>query len=822
MAFYTNWQRLLRRTLRVVASLLILILLAWLGLAWYVNTHKKEILAEVSTGMSERIRGDLQIKSMELSMFHSFPNVALTLKDVTIQDSLWPVHRHSLLEAGEVYVRVNPFALLGNRLELQKITAAHGQIFFYADSTGYSNTYLVSRNDSSRNKRSTTFDKFGLEDMHLWYVNDMKQKLYHLHFKQLDGTIRQLGNEMKIRVNAFARVHEFNFNITRGSFIKDQDIRFDFSMTYKMDDKHLYIPEQDLTIGRYDIQFGGDFYFNKNPPAFAIMLRGKDIPYNTALSWVSPNIQKVMRNYDFEKPVSMNVSVSGLMKFRTIPLIRIIYTIKDNTLITPLGNIDNLSYTGEYFNETVIGSGHGDNNSRIGMFDVEGEWRGLPFKSDTLVVSNLLRPIVKARIQSSFPVAALNDVIGGSVMSFDRGKAEADIRFDGGILPTDTTPHSINGFLKVSDAGFTYQPRNVVFNNANATLLFSGDNLLFRDVTLRSRNSSVAMEGDALNFLRLYFADPGKVSVAWRVRSPMVNLNDFTGFIGKRKSARPQSRGKTNAVSRIGQQLDRVLDEGTFALDARFERLQYKSFQAEAVVAKFTLAQRGIFLEQVHLRNGEGSLNIAGTIDQTAANNPFRIRSQIRNVDVARLFRSFNNFGQTAIGAENLAGRISSDADISGQVTDAGTILRNSFDGKVSFSLVNGELNQFSPFEKVGKFAFKKRNLSAVRIKDLKGKFDINGSKILIPPMEIQTSAINMNVQGVYGLGGGTDIYMEVPLRNPEKEGANTPIGMILRTGKGIVLHLRAQDTDGTGVKVGWDPRKKGKKATNEKLEIAD
>jgi hypothetical protein len=209
---------------------------------------------------------------------------------------------------------------------------------------------------------------------------------------------------------------------------------------------------------------------------------------------------------------------------------------------------------------------------------------------------------------------------------------------------------------------------------------------------------------------------------------------------------------------------------------------------------------------------------ISGLVNQAAPNNPFTLKATVRNADISRLFTSFDNFGQKAITAENLKGRVDVDADVRGNVTEAGVIIRNSINGTVSFTLVNGEINHFAPFEKVGRFVFKKRNLSAVSVKDLHGQFDVAGSRVIIHPMEIQTSVVNMNVQGVYGLQGGTDIYMEVPLRNPEREEARTPASWLLRKGKGFVLHLRAQDETGEGVKIGWDPMRKGRKATEVKL----
>jgi hypothetical protein len=816
MAIQVSGRRVLRRALRVLIGAFGTILLAWLGLAWYINAHKAEILARVIATLSADLRGDLRIRSMEPSLYRSFPDISLTLQSVSLRDSMWAVHRHSLLEVSELYVRVNPFALLSQRTEIKKITAAHGSIFLYSDSAGYSNTYLLARRDTAKKNRTALISRFGLKDVHLWFVNDAKQKLFHLYFENLDGRATRTGDVMDMHIKSDAHIHEFNFNVSRGSYLHDQPLHLDMPLRYHLADKHLEIPDHRIRIARSPVSFGGNFYFNRSPAAFNIRLHTGSIAYKTAVSWMSPNISRRLESYDFSKPLALNARISGVMKYRNIPLVNLTYRIEDNRFHTPWGDIDDISYNGSYTNEAVQGAGHGDDNSRIAMYALSGSWQHIPFQSDTIAVTNLLRPVVKARIRSSFDVPAINGLVGGQVMSFDKGRATADLRYDGGILPDDPTPYTINGYVRVTDAGFTYLPRDLAFTNAGATLLFKGDNLLFRDITLRSRNSSIRMEGEALHFLRFYFTDPGKVSLSWKARGPMVNLNDFIGFAGKRRAA--PRRVSAARMTRIGRQLDRVLAASTISLDAQVDRMVYKRFTADAVIAKVVIAQTGIVLRQVQISNGGGTLGISGMVNQSAPNNPFTLNARVRDADVARLFSGFDNFGQSAIVAANLRGRVIADADLKGNVTEGGAILKNSLRGSVTFNLKDGQINGFAPFEKIGRFIFKKRNLSAVTVKDLQGQLEVAGDKIYIRPMTIRTSVVNMNVQGVYGLQGGTDIYLEIPLRNPEKEEAKTPVGMLLRRGKGFVVHLRAQDETGAGVKIGWDPRRRGRKATGEKL----
>ena len=127
----------MRWTLRVLAVIFCIVVCAWLALAWYIHAHKKEILARVSDNLGKHLGGELLIRTMEPSVFRSFPDISLSLKDLSLRDSMWASHRHSLLQASEVYVQVNPFALLSRRTEIKKITAAHGTIYIYTDSNGY-------------------------------------------------------------------------------------------------------------------------------------------------------------------------------------------------------------------------------------------------------------------------------------------------------------------------------------------------------------------------------------------------------------------------------------------------------------------------------------------------------------------------------------------------------------------------------------------------------------------------------------------------------------------------------------------------------------
>src|SRR5690606_40089768 len=48
--------------------------------------------------------------------------------------------------------------------------------------------------------------------------------------------------------------------------------------------------------------------------------------------------------------------------------------------------------------------------------------------------------------------------------------------------------------------------------------------------------------------------------------------------------------------------------------------------------------------------------------------------------------------------------------------------------------------------------------------RDIKNTLELKGDKIKINPMYIESSAFTIGVEGIYGLNGGTNIFIDLPL----------------------------------------------------------
>ena len=211
-------------------------------------------------------------------------------------------------------------------------------------------------------------------------------------------------------------------------------------------------------------------------------------------------------------------------------------------------------------------------------------------------------------------------------------------------------------------------------------------------------------------------------------------------------------------------------------------------------------------LQKASFKHADGSMEISGSLTNGPGINPVSLRTRMSNMNIPLLFKAFDNFGQDAITHENLKGTLSADIDLTSAVTDKAKMVATSSKGTIEFLLENGELNHFEPLLRVGEKVFKKQNFDEIRFADLKNKLDVTGTTFIVNPMEIRSTAMTLFIEGVYDVKKGSDMSIQVPLKNLTKSQANTDLNTDIKKKKGVSLRLRAKTGDDGKLKLTWDP----------------
>jgi hypothetical protein len=801
-----------KTSLKILAGFVLLILLIIVGATLYITFNKAKVLKMVNEQLDKSVDGTLVIGDMKPNFFRGFPDISLGLKNVLIRDKNFAQHKHTLLDAKDFNVSINTASLFRGTIDINHIEISNAAIDLFTDSTGYSNTSVFKKDNkkvkdnSSGSSSSTQLKRFSLNNV-TFTVDDRKaHKLFNFAVNDIDGKMSYPDSGWHSSFHLDVMAKSMAFNSLRGSFIKNQRLNGSFEAGYNEKSGKINIATTPLDIGGDPFDITAVFATADKPSSFNIVIVADQIKWRNASALLAPNIKLVLNRFDISKPLDVKCNIAGSFSGGD-PHIYVTAKVKDSKITIPGGELDNCTFDGVFTNNFVKNKGFGDDNSAIQLINLKGSYNHLPFTIDTGSIVNLIKPIATGNFKSSFPAADLNYLLQDNIAKFNNGSADMNLRYRADIIDYKINKPIIKGAINLRNTDLYYWPRNLKLTNTSISLNFVGDDLVLNHIRLQSGHSIVTMEGRVNNFLNLYYDAPEKILLTWQIRSPQLYLGEFLGFLGQRKAA-PKKKNSGNSGN-IVDQLSNALDRGKVEMHMEVAKVYYKKFLATNAHADLLTTDNGIIIKNIGVKHAGGSLAMNGKVMQGQSLNRFAVNTVVSNVNMREFFVAFNNFGLQDFTSDNLKGFLSAKTSIAGGITDAGNLVPNSIKGNLDLSLRNAALLDFKPLISVGKFAFPFRNLNNIAIPKLDGHFLINGDMITIKPLEVSSSVLNVDVAGVYGMTRGTDIALDIPLRNPGKDSLLTDKDELAKKRfKGIVVHIRAHEENGK-VKIGWNKNHK-------------
>ncbi|MEO6916204.1 MAG: AsmA-like C-terminal region-containing protein, partial [Chitinophagaceae bacterium] len=577
-----------------------------------------------------------------------------------------------------------------------------------------------------------------------------------------------------------------------------------------------------LGVDNHPFLFTGHFELGGEKPLYYLEIKSEKLLYQKGKTLVSGNIARRLDSFTVEKPIDVKAIIDGRLLPNRIPLVNIDVLFNGNSVSTKAGQFANVVCKANFTNQFDKLKPNNDENSGFQFTGFSGSLEGIPLRADSTSIVNLLHPELKTRILADFSLDKLNEMMSGSTIEILQGSCKADIRYKGLMIVGDTSSASVFGSIAITNASLRYIPRNLVLSDVKGSILLDNTDVWVKQLAVKSGSSEMVMNGEIRNFTSLIDKNPERLLLNWNIESSRLNLNDFISFVGKRSGLKTIAHSKRKTL-RIFNQIDQMLNKCTVEVKISAQKATYKKFDATRVFAEARMTGNEIVLKKAQLDHAGGSMSFSGILKQLPGNNDFSFNADMRDVDVKKVFSSFNNFNQDGITDHNIEGKLTASSNISGSITDKAELVNNSLKGRVDLLLREGGLKKFEPLEKISRTAFKNRDFSDIHFADLKERLDINGSEIKLGKMEIQSSVMTMFVQGIYDLEKGTDISIQIPMSNLAKRNDSfTPRNKGINSRTGISLFLRAKSGEDGKTKVSWDPFKKALKNARRRADSLD
>lgn len=787
----------LRIFLRVVLGLMILVVLLFAGLSIYIESNKAALLNKVRKGISENLRGDIQYQKADITIWKNFPFVGLRLYDVKLEDS---VYHMPMFKMKEVHLEVSLLQLVKKDTELRNLQLSDGVIHLFTDTSGYTNKYLTElrKKKDTTIKRGVLLNHASLRNVQLILENRKRNKLFDFLFKKLDADIASTKDVVKIELDNDAFINSMAFSLEKGSYLKSQPIRMNVDLVYDKTAATLSFDEETFELNDHDYLMKGKFML-RGDGYFDLDIKTRNAPFQKLQSVFSNNIGSKLRKFNIEKPIDVQAHLNGPLGYKTVPKVYASWTVKNNTLTTDVAQFSNCSFTGSFSNEKLKGAGFSDQNSEVVLQSFSGNWDGIALSGKDISITNLIDPYINFSLSSATSLQTLDKKIGLKTIDLLSGSAALNLSYAGPLITDISILDRLNGKLQFNNAQIKYVPRGFTFTNCSGNVLFSDNSVDIKDLRCELGKTQFIVNVEGNNLSGLSAKDASKASIKANLYVPFLDVSQLAGLFKTKRSV-AVAKARSRQLIKTASGIDNMMDHGALAVNIKAAKVQYNKFTGENLNGNIVFANENMYLNNISINHANGKLDITGNILQTASSNLATTKVNMQNVDVKKIFAAFDNFGQDGIQSDNLQGTLNAVTNVSLLFDAAGKMLPGTLKGTVDFSLKNGALNNYEPIMDIRKSIFKNANMRHVTFAELKNRLEVDGYKIKINRMEIQSSAIGMFVDGLYDIKKeDTKINIQVPLKGLKRNSTYIPqnIGLDKKAGTSVYLEGKVDKKTG-------------------------
>jgi len=803
----------IKLTLKIISAVFIFILLLYVGVSLYVTYNKKQIINQALLVIKEKVRGNISMGDVDLDMFGHFPSISVSIKNILLTDSLYHIHKRPLLKVSELDLTLQVFRVLAGKQAVSAVYMKDGVIDIFTDQVGYTNKYILAPKNPETAPREKSVKEYALQDLYLRNIqiiieDGTKKKRYDFLAHTVNIDFKQSGADMILNTKADIGIHVLTFKTDRNRYLENSSLKGNFIARINAAN-HLVFNNIPIQLAKHPFHVTGDFNMGRDNPYFKIQLHTTQISYDKIKSMVPARIKNSLSMVSLDKPLNADAYITGPLRGGQ-PHVILKWEVRNSKMATHFMDFENVNFTGSFTNEISPGLPRRDPNSKIALQHFTANWHGLAVQMKNIEIQNLLEPVLTADLNADFKLSKLNSILENNTLNLQDGEADLALHYHGPLKRDENTNSFIDGQVAIKNGSLVYEPRNVKMQDMNSLILFKNNDLMVQNLECKVKNTQLKMDGTASNFLKLINTDPAKVIIDWNIFTPSADLGSFIFLFQQRKNER-KNRASTGSLASITNKIDNLFEQGSLQVNFTANEIRYKKFTATRLVSNFSVSPNIYTLNKISMQHAGGTVDISGAINQVSdKTNRAKINAILNHVNVATVFYSFDNFGQTGIESQNLNGQLTATVNTQMNLDANGKIMPRSIDGQLSFSLKNGVLKHYEPIMKIQDFIFKKRNFDSIAFAELKDTWEIQNGEVRINRMEIQSSVLSMYIEGIYSMRGNTDLSIQIPFSNLKKRKDNeVPKNKGVNAKTGSSLYLRGRNTDDGTVKLSLDLFKK-------------
>lgn len=384
----------------------------------------------------------------------------------------------------------------------------------------------------------------------------------------------------------------------------------------------------------------------------------------------------------------------------------------------------------------------------------------------TLKLRNVMTdPALKSTILAKVDLASLGKVVPLAEGEKYNGKLDADISLDGRMSHIEKEQYEqfkALGTLNLKDFNYVSPELSQEVDVKEMVFRFAPQYLALEKLEAKTGNSDFAMNGTIDNYMGYMFRDEllkGKFTLNsnYMDLDELMNIVPATETTEAAPAQQPAATGESGGVEIPGN-----ID---FAVNTKINKVKFNGMNASDVNGTVTLKEKVATLNNLNLNAMGGAIGLTG---QYNTQNPERPKASfgynLKELDIQQLVNNFVTVEKLAPIAKHLSGKISSNFNLSTDLTSNLDPILSSVNGLGDLLSSSLNVSGVKALDKIADVT-KLKNLNNQTIKNLKAKFKVEDGKVALNPFDIVLGGIKTNVSGTTSLDQSInyDLKMNIP-----------------------------------------------------------
>ncbi|MCX7862270.1 MAG: hypothetical protein N2449_04685 [Bacteroidales bacterium] len=744
-------KRIIRFFKKFFITLFIIVLFGLSAIIALTYIYQDEIVNYAKNHLKDYFDTEINIGSIDFSIIKKFPDATIILNDVFIKSSPtfnkkdFKINTDTLLFAKEIFLQFNLLKIIQEQYELTAIHLKKASVTLLFDKRGKNNFRILKPSSDTSNV------KYKLEQIKL---SDFKLTVHHLS-KDLLASIKT--NNFKLTGEFFKEQYslqskgELNIHqlhIQGVNYLKNG--KATLKATLKVNNQRYYLKEGSIAIGNLSFGISGSYELQEETDQINIKITGNKIALDDLLNSLPDNLQPTTASLSAHGFIDFKAEIIGGINYKTNPRIKVEFKIIDGNIHNKDNDItlQKLSLQGKFDN----GISQNLNSSSL---SIDTFYTNL---NDSVIYGNFSllnfnQPQVKFKIKGTINLAHWKSLLKLDTFETLQGIARINLSYLGRIknlakpTATDFQNATVRGTLELNNLNLKIVNNPYSFNNFEGKFFIDNNNVQTEKTTFNLNEISVLISGTFQNLIAFLLLENQKLNAIVNIYIPLLDINRWE-----------TTKSSSNSFA--------IPENIKLTADISIDELRYNKLTIKKLLSSAQLSYPVFSLTGTSFQTNEGTAsgNIRLIIDD---NKQLTLQSNanLQQINIKKLFQSFDNFGQTFIKDNNINGKINATINfLQIRWDDKLNIIDKDIILDAQFIINNGQLVEFEPMYSLADY-IELSELRQIKFSDLKNDIFIKNRKIIIPNMEIKSNAFNIEVSGEHSFDNNIEYRIKLLLR---------------------------------------------------------